>query len=172
LGLFQNTFDVRPFDLLKRHVGADDGSAPCRQLDPQHIVFGQNHCPFNDVLELTDISGPGVLLEGFHYGGRNRLDGTPHFSVEFVDKSPDQQRNILQSVAERRDVDGDNVEPVVEIIAKATTADLFFEVAVRGGDDARVNVSRFGASDPSKFSVLQDSEQLGLDPQRKFSDFV
>ena len=50
----------------------------------------------------------------------------------------DEQRDVLAALAQRRRGDGDDVEPVVEVLAEAPGRDLGGEIAVRRGDDAHV----------------------------------
>ncbi len=65
-----------------------------------------------------------------------------------------------------------NVQAEVEIFAEGAVLVRGFEIAVRGGDDAHINFDSLIAADRSNFFFLQDAEQLGLQFQRQFSDFV
>ena len=57
--------------------------------------------------------------------------------------------DVLHPLPERRDVDRDDAEPVVEVVAEAARADRLDEVDVRGGDD-RGRPSAAGALSPTR----------------------
>ena len=54
----------------------------------------------------------------------------------------DEQRDVLLALAQRRQVDVDDVEAVVQVLAEPAALDLVVEVAVRRGDDADVDLDR------------------------------
>ena len=49
---------------------------------------------------------------------------------------------------------------------------FFFEVAVGGGDDSHVDVSRLVGADGADFVVLDDAQKLDLGVERHVADFV
>ena len=54
----------------------------------------------------------------------------------------DEVRNVLGAIAQRRQVDLHDVEPVEEVLAEAARLDLDLQVAVRGADDPHVEGAR------------------------------
>ena len=83
-----------------------------------------------------------------------------------------QERDVLAPVAQRRDVNADDIETVEQILAEPTMLDLGFQVAVGRGENAHIGPQGGVASDPGKFPRLEDSEQFALDFQGHFTDFV
>jgi hypothetical protein len=75
-------------------------------------------------------------------------------------------------VAQRRDVDVEDVEPVVEVLAKAPVADPFLEIAVGGRDDPDVDPQRFVGSQRLDGPLLEHPQQLGLRGQRHLRHLV
>ena len=70
------------------------------------------------------------------------------------------------------DVDGDDGEAIVEVLAEMAFAHSFFEIAVRGGDDANVDVDVADAADAANDLIFHDAEKLGLEEGREFADLV
>ena len=75
-------------------------------------------------------------------------------------------------VAERRHLDGEYVEAVEQVAAEGAAHDGFFEVAMRGGDDAHIAVARHVAADALVHALLQDAQQLHLHRQAHVADLV
>ena len=84
----------------------------------------------------------------------------------------DQQRQVLDPLAERRQVDRDDVEPVVQVLAEPAGGDGLAEVLVGRGEDPAVGLDHLAAADPLERPVLEDAEELGLHPQRQGADLV
>ena len=83
-----------------------------------------------------------------------------------------QDRDVLAALAQRRHVERDHVEPVVEILAEAARGDLLLEILVGRGDHAHVDLDRLGAADALEAVLLQDAQHLGLRHQAHVGDLV
>ena len=68
--------------------------------------------------------------------------------------------------------DGNDVQPVEEILAKLALDDEFFQILVRGGDDAHVDLHRVARTDALEGHFLQDAQQLGLHVEADVADLV
>ena len=75
-------------------------------------------------------------------------------------------------VRQRRHLDGEYVEAVEQVAAERTAHDGFFEVAVRGGNDAHIALARGIAADALIDALLQDAQQLHLHRQAHVADLV
>ena len=82
--------------------------------------------------------------------------------VEACDEVLDQERQILSPLAERRQVDGEDAEPVVEVAAERAGLDHAAEVAVGGCDQADVDPAQHAAAEWTDLTVLDDAEELRL----------
>ena len=78
----------------------------------------------------------------------------------------------LRALAERRELQGDDVEAVVEVLAEVALRDALLEVAVRGGDDAHVDLERLVAADALERPLLQEAQQLHLRGQGDLAHLV
>src|SRR5438034_8251269 len=83
-----------------------------------------------------------------------------------------QRRQVCRPLAERRQPDGDDVQPEVEVLAEAAAAHVGLEVAVGGGDDARVDFDRLAPADALEAVVLEEAEQLALQLGREVAHLV
>src|SRR5690606_939720 len=67
---------------------------------------------------------------------------------------------------------GDDVQPVVEVLAEAAVVHLAAQVAVGGGDDAHVDPLRLDAADRLDLAVLQGAQQDRLQAGVHLADLV
>src|SRR5215472_9769745 len=78
------------------------------------------------------------------------------------DEVADQQRNILSPLPQRRQLERQDGEPVVQVLAEGVRPDERGEVLVGGGDDADVDLEGVRPPHAFEFPFLDDPEQLGL----------
>src|SRR5437870_7104605 len=134
--------------------------------------LGQDHAALDDVLALTHVARPPVGVQGGQRLGRKPLDSLVEPSVVAPDEMIDEQRDVLDALAQRRHHDRHYVEPVVEIFAEGAAADGLLEVRVRRGDEAHVDLDRPGAADPLDLALLEYPQELGLELGPQGADLV
>ena len=100
---------------------------------------------------------------------RTRL---PVGAANLATKCSTSARQVVEPIAQRRQVDREDVEPVVEVLAELALRDQRLEVAVGGRDDADVDLDRLGAADALELALLQHAQQLDLHLQRQVADLV
>ena len=83
-----------------------------------------------------------------------------------------QHREIPAARAQRRDLEIERVDPVVEILAEQPVGDARAQVAVGRRDDAHVDLHRVVAAERLDRPLLQHAQQLGLRRQRQLRDLV
>ena len=159
----------RDADRPRRAAGGDCGG---KQVERQLIAGGHDDGPLDVVLQFANVAGPLVLLQG---GQGPRVD-VGHVAVVLfivdVEEMSDQFRDVLAAIAQRRQVDRHDVEPVVQVLAEAAGGGFGQEVAVAGGDDAGVDADGLRVADALELALLQDAEQLDLQVGRGGVDFV
>src|SRR5437762_4343759 len=106
------------------------------------------------------------------YVSRNVLDIFIEPAAEDLDEVPHQKRNILRAFAKRRDLNRENVEPVIKVAAEGALADEFGKILVRGGDHADIHALRAVAAEALKFLLLQDAQQFRLEVEWEVADFI
>ena len=112
--------------------------------------------------ELSLSSASGVKVRG----------GIPSRAESVEAKYCDQRRYVLAPLADRRNVNRDDVQPIVQILAELAARDLVLERLVRGGDHPNIHRDRLGAADPGDDVVLQHAQNLCLRVQAHVADLV
>src|SRR6185437_3609799 len=84
-----------------------------------------------------------------------------------------QERDVLQTIAQRRQVQWHHPETVEKIVAQLVRPDRLVRVTVGRRDEAHIDGRvLLLATDASHHSVLNDTKQFGLQCQRHFGQFV
>jgi hypothetical protein len=92
----------------------------------------------------------------------NTLDSLLVFSVELLDEVLDEQRQILEPVAQRRQLDRVNVKTVVEVLAQSPFADRLTHRTIGCGQDAHVDWQVFACAEAQNSLLFENTEQFGL----------
>src|SRR3989442_6150548 len=111
-----------------------------------HRSRGTEHDDALDrVFQFADVTGPVILHEQAH-GVRRDLD-VPHvLGVELPSEVLDQHGDFLPPLAQRRDPDLHDVEPVIEILAELVDPHRRLQVAVGGCDQTHVGADQLLAA--------------------------
>jgi len=83
-----------------------------------------------------------------------------------------EQRNVLEAFAQRRNLDGEDIQAVVQIFPQLTVGNGLLRITVGRRDDPGVDVDLFVAAHPPELSFLQDAQQLDLQLDRHLGDLV
>jgi len=84
----------------------------------------------------------------------------------------DQGDNVRSSLAQGRNLDADDVQPVVQVLPKAPFTQQGFDRTVGRSDKPGLDGNLGCAAQGAHPSVFQNVQQLRLDFQRKLADFV
>src|SRR5437667_1954650 len=175
--LLEGTRDVGAADTAARRVLVANrrGSPAPRKLVERHLeppAARKDHRALDQVRELADVPGPSVPTERVQRLARDDLHPAVHGTREPLDEGAHQGRNVLGPLAERRGMDREHVQPVVEIVPEPLLFHHPKEVAVRRGDEADVDLDRLRTPDPLELLLLQDAQQLRLKLERDLADLV
>src|ERR1700722_11819898 len=80
--------------------------------------------------------------------------------------------DVARPIAQRRNVQGHDIEAEIKILAEAALADLFLEIAIRGCDEADVDLDRVGTADAIDLALLDRTQQLRLEARVHLADLV
>ncbi len=94
------------------------------------------------------------------------------FAAELVEKTLDEQGDIFLALAERRQLQRNDVEAVIQVLAETAVANQLHQIFVGGGKDANVDLDRIGAAEAHEFALLNDAKELGLCFRANRGDFV
>src|SRR5262249_38653926 len=136
------------------------------------IVPAQDHAATNDVLQFADVAGIAVAEQDDESLGADfqirLLVGLTKQPQKMIDK----QGDIAASRAQGRQIQTDDIEPVVEVLTKAALFDERHEILVGGGHNANVAEAIVRDADRRVFAVLQDAQQPDLERRAHLADFV
>src|SRR4051794_35921692 len=83
-----------------------------------------------------------------------------------------EQWNVGGTIAQRRDRDLEDAQPVIEIGPERPGRDHLFEVPMRRRDDARLGALRPLGADGIVLSLLENAQELGLELGAGVADLV
>ena len=178
LGLPEDREDVVSLDVFEgeptgRPAGRRDRLAEDVGADLERGAGREDDGALEDVLQLADVARPGIGdRAGACVSGLIPSNRLPILRGELVEEELRQQRDVLRPLAERRELDREDAEAVVQVLAERLLADGLEQVAIGGGDDPDVDLHRRRAADPVELVLLQDAEQLGLGLERELADLV
>ncbi len=161
-------FQVRGRDFAGLERGDELGEIA---LD-QGLLLGHRRSPQEDLLQLRHVAGPGVLEEPVHDLPRDAMESLPELLVDELDEVIHEQRDVLKPIPQGRYVEGDYVEPVVEIVSEGPLLDHAPDVPVRRGDDPGVERELVTAPDPFEFPRFEDPQEAGLQVEGQRGDLV
>src|SRR5579862_7454493 len=82
------------------------------------------------------------------------------------------RNDLARTIAQRGHANLDDIEAIVEVLAKALLAHELLEVLVGRRDNTRVDLDSIGATDALEGFLLQKSEQLDLQRERQIANLV
>ena len=82
------------------------------------------------------------------------------------------QRDVFGTLPKRWHVNGQYVEPEIQIFPKALIGDFGLEIPVGGCENAQIDPSWGVGADGADLTVLEDPQKLGLDTCRNVADFI
>src|ERR1700733_14310805 len=145
------------------------------QFTDRRFQYGaprQNHGALNEVLQFPDVAWPRVAHHAFHGCLWNGFDLPVELLRVLVGVVPDQMRNVLGPVAQSRNGDREDVQPIIEILPEFTFCNHLSEIAMRGCYQPHIGLDRPRAAQTLEFPLLEHAQQLGLQLHRHVSYFV
>ncbi len=85
---------------------------------------------------------------------------------------PREEGDVFRSLSQRRQVDADDIDPVIKVRTEAARPHLLLEVPSGGRDDADVHLPRGAVTDAADLALLKRAEQLHLQLRRQLADLV
>src|SRR5210317_1332450 len=138
----------------------------------QRLFVFENNRTLNNVSQLTHVTRPLILFKKFagHLGDTG--DGFAELPVVVANKEINQDHNVVASFTQRRQVDGNDLQTIVEVVAKSFILDLLEQLLIGRGHDTDINRNLFVASDPANGPFFKDTQQLGLHAHFHITDLI
>src|SRR5262249_17537362 len=115
-----------------------------------------------DVAKLTGVTRP---LMGAQRGGGTRRQHESSYasgSGDVLEETHGQQHHIITAIAERRNLNLEHIDAVIQIRAERPVRDRLLQIAVGRGDDANIGAADAGTAETLELALLQEPQQLGL----------
>ena len=142
-------------------------------LRPHGGVRGvQQRNALHEVFELAHVARPVVPGQQLHGSGRKLKVGPMIMMAEEPQEVLGQRGHVVAALAQRRQGDGDDVEPVEQIGAKTPGADHVGQGAVGGGHDARAEAQVLLPAEALEGALLQHAQEVHLVGQGNLAHFV
>src|SRR6266436_8693272 len=106
----QNVVSLNLLECLS--VGTCRSCLKSWQFRSEHRIGARDQEAFDHIAEFADISRPVISLEGLHRRTLDGLDGAAHSLAKVIHKMPDQCRDVFTPLAQRRNRNGKDVEPI------------------------------------------------------------
>lgn len=98
--------------------------------------------------------------------------GRVHFHLELFEVIFRQRDDIIPAGAQRRQLQVDDVDAVIEVAAEPALVYHLGKITVGRGDDADIEVDLLARADALKLIFLQNAQQLRLGEERHLADLV
>ncbi|BEH29383.1 hypothetical protein GTC054_05990 [Burkholderia pseudomallei] len=122
--------------------------------------------------ELAHVARPIVLVERGDRIGREATHAVPRVGAKALEHVPREQFDVLASRAQRRLVDAQHAQPVIQVRAETPFVHRAAQIDVRRRYDAHVDGHRLAAAQPMNRALLQEAQQARLAFERQIADFV
>src|SRR6266436_3937281 len=130
-------------------------SISASSFKPRTIAF-ENHITLYEILQLAQVARPGIIhrrIEKVLGRSRWRL---AEFLAVLLQEMTEKKRYLSCPLPEWRHVDGQNVQPVIEIFAEASCLHRFVNVNVCCSQHAYVGFHQVPSAQPRILVILQD----------------
>src|SRR6266853_997842 len=136
------------------------------------VVRAHDHEPLHHVAQLAHVARPVVGEEVGERLDRDRLGPLAVLGREHGHEVCDEGRQVLLPLTERRHLDRDDVQAVVEILPEPARRDALGQVLVGGGEDTDVHPDGVLAPHPLEGLLLESAQHLGLGLEAHVADLV
>src|SRR6516162_8397991 len=116
-----------------------------QELERQHVSGSGQEGLLEDVLQLTNIAGPGIRPQASQSWLGNRGQGAIELGGKVADVMMDQQVDIATARTQGRQENGEGAQAVVKVLAKTARTHQAGQVLVGGSQEPDVGLDNFVA---------------------------
>src|ERR1700726_4183066 len=85
---------------------------------------------------------------------------------------PEQQRYFRGAFAQRRNMNGENVQTVIKIFTETSRAHSFFHIHVRSSEHSHIHIHHRARTKAGILAVLKNVKKLALKMRTHLRDFI
>jgi len=160
--------DDRRRELLLRVRRRAQAARRGEVLRQERSTAGQDDGVFQGVAQFADVSHPRLIGQELHRRRQKRQDAR----VEAHEKMLCQRHDVVAPLAQRRQVNLEDVQAKKQIVAKRPLGDLALQVLMRRRQYPDAQGVRLIAADGRHLVVFQDAQELHLHRHRDVGQFV
>src|SRR5882762_5532655 len=112
----------------------------------ENRLLAQNNCPLDDILKFSNVPGPGVAGDPVHRVLRYSFDVLAELLRVVKHKERRELSDIRAPLAQRRYLNGEDVQTVKKVGAETAGLDGLLQVSVCSSDDPHVYAHRLAAA--------------------------
>jgi hypothetical protein len=157
----------------RRRVNGERGArGQIEDLGAEVAPGGEDGGALEHVGELAQIARPSVLGELGQAVLRDSHPSPARASRLLLEEHHRKAGQVLEPVAERRQVQGEDAQAIVEVLSESALPDGAGQIHVGRGEDTDVDLDRAVAAHRLEATLLQDPEQLRLKLDGQLADLV
>src|SRR5262245_61216792 len=143
-----------------------------RNIETKALTLRQDDRSFDHVLQLANVAGPVVALERVNVLRCQRWCRHPMFLRHPRNGVGGQLWDVVFSGAERRQLEREDIQQIVQVLAKSAGADFVAEILIGRRNHPDVTGPRDVFADSLVLPLLQHTQELRLQLDRQLADFV
>ena len=124
------------------------------------------------MFEFTNVPRPGILRHHLQCGAIECPDFAAIPGGIAPQKMYGERRDIFTALAQRRHMNLDRVEAKQEVFAELARSACCLKIAIGGGDQADIDLSRSRGSQPLDLTRFEHAQQFCLLPEGYIADLV
>ena len=174
--MFEGLEDQTPLDFVQAHADLCKGLLAARTGAPlfadrqvrtdvvclDHRARIEHDQPLDQVLQLADIARPAVLLEESHGFRADGFDARHVLLDVHFQEMIDQEGDVPFPFPQRRQIDRDHIQAVIEVLPELAFIDVVPDVAVRRRDHSHIDFEGLCPAHALEFLQFEDAQQFGL----------
>ncbi|MNE39773.1 hypothetical protein D3C80_1337420 [compost metagenome] len=134
--------------------------------------FAGDQAALDEVLQFPHVARKVIAQQDLQRAHGQAHRGAAVFLAKTLEEGIDQQRYVIATLAQGRQGDGVDVEPVEQVFTECAVRHGLAQVDVGGRDDPHIDLDAVAATDPFDFPFLQGAQQLALPGQAQAGDLI
>src|SRR5260370_9474974 len=142
------------------------------QVRVNTLLRGENDGALDHIFQLANVAGPVVIHHELHRRRRELPQRLSIFVAIALEKISQQKRHIFPPLAQRRNLQVDDVQAVAQIFTKTAFAYQSNQFDVGSGHDAHVDFELLSLAEAHEIALLNDAQNLALRFRADSGDFI
>jgi hypothetical protein len=136
------------------------------------IAITQYRGSFDSIFQLSNVTRPAVIIQLGHGVPTDGLPFLAKFAIELPEKVSGQKRDIHQPLPEWRDLHGQYINAIKQILPKPVFQHHIAKILIGGGDYPCIDGDFLEAADAPDQAILQYPKDFGLGTGRHIADLI